>query len=444
MSQEVIEVTEREVEVVEIIERGPAGPAGTGLETLTTQGDILYQGLSSGQRLPIGTAGQILKVNSGETAPEWGEAPVAGVTSVGVTGSDGIEVDSGSPVTGSGSIALGVNAATLRSHINVADGAEVNVQSNWTEVDSGSDAFILNKPTLGTAAASDTGDFAAASHTHLSADVTDATSAATADVIVKRDANGGAALQELIVNVPTGSGKIQYQVGGFNNGNLAFDSDGENMTFSAGNQGGAFVDGPVMSFGRDGITFTGSNVATQQSNTRTALGLGTAAVEDSTAFAAPSDIPDPSSATPQALGTAAAGTSDDYSRADHVHPLAGLPIEYVIACSDETSDLTTGTAKVTFRTPVTFLLTGVAASVNTAPTGSTLIVDINNGANSALSTKLSIDASEKTSATAATPAAIDTTYDDFAADAEITIDIDQVGSTIAGKGLKVVLKGTRA
>jgi hypothetical protein len=123
---------------------------------------------------------------------------------------------------------------------------------------------------------------------------------------------------------------------------------------------------------------------------------------------------------------------------------AALPVEYVIACSDETSDLTTGTAKVTFRAPVAFLLTGVAASVNTAPTGSTIIVDINNGANSALSTKLSIDASEKTSATAATAAVIDTTYDDFAADAEITIDIDQIGSTIAGKGLKVILKGTRA
>ncbi|MGA1354855.1 MAG: hypothetical protein ACO32I_08805, partial [Candidatus Limnocylindrus sp.] len=150
-------------------------------------------------------------------------------------------------------------------------------------------------------------------------------------------------------------------------------------------------------------------------------------------------IPSASSATPQALGTAAAGSSTDYSRADHVHPLAGLPIEYVIACSDETSDLTTGTAKVTFRAPVAFLLTGVAASVNTAPTGSTLIVDINNGANSALSTKLSIDASEKTSATAATAAVIDTSYDDFAADAEITIDIDQIGSTIAGKGLKVIL-----
>jgi hypothetical protein len=32
----------------------------------------------------------------------------------------------------------------------------------------------------------------------------------------------------------------------------------------------------------------------------------------------------------------------------------------------------------------------------------------------------------------------------LASDAEITIDIDQIGSTIAGSGLKVWLIGTRA
>jgi len=37
-----------------------------------------------------------------------------------------------------------------------------------------------------------------------------------------------------------------------------------------------------------------------------------------------SDIPAPSTATPQALGTAAAGTSDDYSRADHIHAAPAL------------------------------------------------------------------------------------------------------------------------
>jgi hypothetical protein len=122
--------------------------------------------------------------------------------------------------------------------------------------------------------------------------------------------------------------------------------------------------------------------------------------------------------------------------------LVGASAELVIACSDEATNLTTGTAKVTFRMPYAMTLSSVRASVNTAPTGSTLVVDINEGGSTILSTKLSIDASELTSTTAATAAVISDTA--LADDAEVTIDIDQIGSTIAGKGLKVVLKGTRA
>jgi hypothetical protein len=117
------------------------------------------------------------------------------------------------------------------------------------------------------------------------------------------------------------------------------------------------------------------------------------------------------------------------------------PIEFVIACSNETSNLTVGANKVTFRAPVAFTLTEVRASVNTAPTGSTLVVDINEGGTSVLSTKLSIDANETTSLTAAVPPVISDSA--IANDAVITIDIDQVGSTVAGAGLKVILGGTR-
>ena len=86
-------------------------------------------------------------------------------------------------------------------------------------------------------------------------------------------------------------------------------------------------------------------------------------------------------------------------------------------------------------------LTEVRATVTTAPTGAALIVDINEGGASILSTALSIDASEKTSTTAATPAVISDSA--LADDAEMTIDFDQVGSTIAGTGVKVYLIGTR-
>ena len=52
---------------------GTNGTNGTDLtSTLTTQGDILYRDGSGLQRLPKGTAGQVLQMNSGATAPEYG------------------------------------------------------------------------------------------------------------------------------------------------------------------------------------------------------------------------------------------------------------------------------------------------------------------------------------------------------------------------------------
>lgn len=129
---------------------------------------------------------------------------------------------------------------------------------------------------------------------------------------------------------------------------------------------------------------------------------------------------------------------------DKIEALAagGNPTEsIIIACSDETTAITTGVGKVTFRMPYAFTLTAVRASVTTAPTGSTIIIDINETGSTILSTKLSIDASEKTSTTAASAAVISDAS--LADDAEITIDFDQVGSTIAGAGVKVALIGSR-
>jgi hypothetical protein len=108
-----------------------------------------------------------------------------------------------------------------------------------------------------------------------------------------------------------------------------------------------------------------------------------------------------------------------------------------VACSDETTALTIGNAKITFRMPFAATLLSVRASVNTAPVGANLVVDINEAGTTLLSTKLSIDATEKTSTTAATAAVISDSS--LADDAEITIDIDQVGSSTAGTGLKVGL-----
>ena len=117
--------------------------------------------------------------------------------------------------------------------------------------------------------------------------------------------------------------------------------------------------------------------------------------------------------------------------------------ELGFAVSDESTNLTTGTAKLTFRMPFAMHLTAVRANVNTAPVGSTIIVDINEGGSTILTTKLSIDASEKTSTSAASQAVIGGAGPVLADDAEMKVDIDQIGSSTAGKGLKLWLIGHR-
>ncbi len=120
----------------------------------------------------------------------------------------------------------------------------------------------------------------------------------------------------------------------------------------------------------------------------------------------------------------------------------GMPIEIQLACSDESTALTTGTAKITFRTPCAITVTSVRASLTTAQTsGSIFTVDINEAGASILSTQITIDNTELTSTTAATPPVVSNTT--LADDASITVDIDQIGDGTA-KGLKITILGTRA
>lgn len=80
-----------------------AGGGGTGSSSYSA-GDILYAtGSTTLAKLPIGTAGQSLKVNSGATAPEWSSGGAGTVTSVGAAGPTGIATWS-SAITSSGTL----------------------------------------------------------------------------------------------------------------------------------------------------------------------------------------------------------------------------------------------------------------------------------------------------------------------------------------------------
>jgi hypothetical protein len=118
----------------------------------------------------------------------------------------------------------------------------------------------------------------------------------------------------------------------------------------------------------------------------------------------------------------------------------GIGEAICVATSDETTAITTGTAKTTFRMPFAMTVSAVRASVNTASSSGTPTVDINEAGTTILSTKLTIDANEKTSTSAASAAVISDTA--LADDAEITLDHDVAGT--GAKGMKVCIIGSRA
>lgn len=105
------------------------------------------------------------------------------------------------------------------------------------------------------------------------------------------------------------------------------------------------------------------------------------------------------------------------------------------AVGDETTAITTGTAKLTFRLPACTVL-AVRSSLTTASSSGIPTVDINETGVTIISTKLTIDATEKTSTTAATAPVISDSA--IADDAEMTIDIDVAGTGAAG--LKVYMQ----
>lgn len=110
-----------------------------------------------------------------------------------------------------------------------------------------------------------------------------------------------------------------------------------------------------------------------------------------------------------------------------------------VALSDETTAITTGVGKAYIRSPFAMTLTDVRANLNTASSSGIPTVDINVNGSTILSTKLTIDANELTSVTAATPAVISSAS--IADDDQISFDIDVAGT--GAKGLKVWLYGTK-
>jgi hypothetical protein len=208
------------------------------------------------------------------------------------------------------------------------------------------------------------------------------------------------------------------------------------------------IDGDEVIVTQKGSTYV--SITAQQIADYAALGAGTVTSVNGNTGAVVLDATDVS-ATPSvsAAGGQPSGLdgteivvvqkSGDYVQAT-LAQVTGLALQTIaVACSDETTALTTGTAKVTFHMPFAFALTEVIGGLTTAQTsGSTFTVDVNEAGTTIFSTKITIDNGEETSLTAAAPPVLSDTL--LAKGAKITVDIDQIGDGTA-KGLKVYLVG---
>lgn len=108
----------------------------------------------------------------------------------------------------------------------------------------------------------------------------------------------------------------------------------------------------------------------------------------------------------------------------------------VLQVGDQTSTITTGTDKLSFRMPEAMTLSKIKAAVKEGPSGGVLTIDVNKNGGTLFTTPITIDSGETTSETAATPSVLtDVTLAD---DDEITIDIDAVNGSPVGLTLSFI------
>ena len=139
------------------------------------------------------------------------------------------------------------------------------------------------------------------------------------------------------------------------------------------------------------------------------------------------------------LGAGTAGKFLTTQGASSAPTYSNPTLSFIVSLTAEDGDATVADDLAQIRMPFAFELTAVRAFCNTAPTGANLQFDITEAGSTIFSTKLEIDATEKTSTTATTPPVIsDSTLAD---DAIISFNCDQIGSTVAGAGIKLVLIG---
>lgn len=118
-----------------------------------------------------------------------------------------------------------------------------------------------------------------------------------------------------------------------------------------------------------------------------------------------------------------------------------IPWEFPLAFSDETTAFTTGT-KITVQFPFDVVIPKYFVQVTTAPTGSSLIVDVQKAGVSVFSKAITVPVSAFNSSGGAVSYVVNDSF--IPAFTSLAIVINQIGATVAGAGGKLWFIGYRA
>ena len=388
-------------------------------------GDILYADTTTSlAKLAASTDGHVLTATGAGSAPAW-EAPAAGsgtVTSVAITGTDGIDVDSGSPITTSGTITLGLsgiaNAALTNSSVSYGGVSVALGASDATP------AFDLSDATAYT------GD----------------SSLVTTGTVTSGTWGTGAVVGGATMTLGSDAeGDVYYRNASGVLTRLGVGSDADVLTLASGVPSWATpTAGTVTSI--TAAADSGSGTAITTSGTLTFTG-GTNVTTSVSGTTVTVNSADQYSGTVTSVG--GTGTVNGLTLTGTVTgsgnlTLGGtLPVEIGIACSDETTALTTGDNKARLMIPEAMTLTEVKASLSGADTGGVGVeIDVR------------YHATDPTNAGATVFSGGDLTIDDtyyygtntslavtsLAENSFIMVDIN---TTSDAKGLKIWLIGTK-
>lgn len=408
---------------------GPTGLTGaTGVQGATGIGATGIQGATG-----VGLTG-----STGATGPEGDIGATGLVGATGLTGATGIQGNIGSTGAVGATGQTGIQGATgLTGSTGV--GATGLAGDKYT-------TFSSTTLTIGLGSRSLTVDTGLALSIGQSVIIANTSSNQMTGDIVNYNSLTGA----LVANITTviGSGTFSHW-----HISLVGSPGPAGATGIIGPTGATGIQGPIGSTGIQGssgatgatgnVGATGSTGITGSTGPQGATGVGATGPHGATGLTGSTGITGIQGATGSSGITGATGVTGatgDPGGATGATGLAGATGPKIIGISltNENDSVTTGT-KFNFRTPYQISITSVRISVNSAPSGSSIIVDVKNNGTSIFSSKPQIPSGALTSVGSPNPGVFSNNI--INDNQPVSISVDQIGSISAGTGLKIWIIG---